>query len=412
MDLSIFDQIEQVSQASLSRDAQSLYSAFERVKDGRKAKGKRYPLALLLTLIFLGKLAGETQINGIVDWIKERQDELKRHLNWPKRFPVNSTYSEALAKCSAEEIVQAIAQVILKARAVEKCAEEPSRLLHEEEEEEPLIHTAMDGKTMRGTLGHKSVQQPSVHLLSLYDCESGIVLAQRTVKSKENEITASGTLLHPLLLKGRIISTDALHTQKKWCAGVAAYGGYYLVIAKDNQPTVRQDLEDFFADQELDGGEWEYHKNVQKGHGRLEVREIWASVQMNEWFEKEWAGIAQIFTIHRTIKTGEKEREEQVYGFTNLSRKKAPAKRLLQLNQQHWHIENRFHYRKDVTLGEDACQVRMRGAPESLAALNGGILAVMDWLGVTNVAKQMRHFCAQPQEAFPLLLGKLSRQNG
>jgi predicted transposase YbfD/YdcC len=412
MDLSIFDGIEQVGQTSLSRDAASLYCVFEKVKDGRKAQGKRYPLALLLTLILLGKLAGEQEINGIIDWIQERKKELKRQLNWPKGFPVNSTYSDALAKCSGEEIAQAIAQVILKARAVEKCGEEPSRLVPQEQEEEKLIHTAMDGKTMRGTLGHTDENQPSVHLLSLYDCESGIVLAQKTVKSKENEITASGALLHPLLIKGRIISTDALHTQKKWCAGVDAYQGYYLVTAKDNQPTVRQDLEDFFADQELDGGEWEYAKKVQKGHGRLEVREIWASTQMNEWFEKEWAGIAQIFTIRRSVKEGGKEREERVYGFTNLPRKKAHAERLLQLNQQHWSIENRLHYRRDVTLKEDACQVRISGAPESLAALNGGILALMDWLGVTNVAKQMRHFCAQPQEALPLLIGKLSRQNG
>jgi len=270
----------------------------------------------------------------------------------------------------------------------------------------------MDGRTLRGTLNHAREHQPSVHLLSLYECKSGIVLTQRTVRSKENEITASGALLHPLLIKGRIISTDALHTQKKWCAGVNAYEGYYLVTAKDNQPTVRQDLEDFFEDQELDGGEWDYFKNVQKGHGRLEVREIWASTQMNEWFEKEWAGIAQIFMIRRSVKEGEKEREERVSGFTNLPRKKAHARRLLELNQQHWSIENRLHYRRDVTLGEDACQVRISGAPESLAALNGGILAVMDWLGVTNVASQMRHFCAQPQEVLPLLLGKLLRENG
>ncbi len=86
--------------------------------------------------------------------------------------------------------------------------------------------------------------------------------------------------------------------------------------------------------------------------------------------------------------------------------------RLLELNQKHWSIENRLHYRRDVTLGEDYCQVRNNGAPQSLAALNGGVLAFMDWLGVTNVAVQMRHFCAQPQEILQLLLGKLSRQGG
>lgn len=185
-----------------------------------------------------------------------------------------------------------------------------------------------------------------------------------------------------------------------------------MVTVKDNQPTVRQDLEDFFREKELDGGEWESHKQVQKGHGRLEVREIWTSTQMNEWFAKEWAGIAQIFMIRRSVKEGATEREEDVSGFTNLSRKKAHAKRLLELNQQHWHIENRLHYRRAVTLGEDACQVRVHGAPQALAALNGGILALMDWLGIRNVASQMRHFDAQPQEALQLLLGKLSRENG
>jgi predicted transposase YbfD/YdcC len=236
-----------------------------------------------------------------------------------------------------------------------------------------------------------------------------MVIAQEAVKSKQNEITAATALLHPLLVKGRIISADAMHTQKDWCAGVDAYDGYYLLVAKKNQPGVRQDLLDFFEDKALDQGEWDYHKTVQKGHGRLEVREIWTSTQMNEWFEKEWAGIAQIFVIRRYVKQGEQEREEMVYGFTNLPRKKAKAKRLLELNQKHWRIENRLHYRRDVTLGEDACQVRVKGAPQALAALNGGILAFMDWLGVSNVASQMRHFCADPQEALQLLLGRLSR---
>ncbi len=405
----IFDEIEQASEGLLAKDAASLYCAFEHVKDGRKAKGKRYPLAFILTLILLGKMAGEKTISGTIDWIKERKNLLKKQLNWPKGFPVNSTYSEALAKCDGKEVAQVIAQVILKARAVERCGEEPSRLLANQQEEEQLIHTAMDGKTLRGTLSHTKEEQPSVHLLSLYECESGIVLTQEMVKSKENEITASGAFLHPLLVKGRIISTDAMHTQRKWCAGVHVYGGYYLVIAKDNQPGVRQDILDFFEEKDADQSEWEYHKKVQKGHGRLEVREIWTSTQMNEWFEEKWAGIAQIFKIQRTVKQGEKERVEIVYGFTNLSRKKAHANRLLSLNQNHWSIENRLHYRRDVTLGEDACQVRMKGAPQTLAALNGGILALMDWLRVINVAQQMRHFCAHPEEALPLLLGKLSR---
>lgn len=91
MYLSIFESGEEGAPAGLSIDPASLYRAFEHVTDGRKAKGKRYPLPLLLTLLMLGKLAGETSVNGIVDWIKERHTWLRTQLNWPKRFPTNST---------------------------------------------------------------------------------------------------------------------------------------------------------------------------------------------------------------------------------------------------------------------------------------------------------------------------------
>jgi hypothetical protein len=87
--------------------------------------------------------------------------------------------------------------------------------------------------------------------------------------------------------------------------------GYYLLVAKKNQQTVRQNILDFFADKTLDQGEWQYHKMVQKGHGRREVREIWTSTQTNAWFEPDWADIAQISLIRRFVMQGEKEREER-----------------------------------------------------------------------------------------------------
>jgi predicted transposase YbfD/YdcC len=408
MYLTMFESAEKAASEELTIDPDSLYWAFEQVRDGRKKKGKRYPLPLLLTLLMLGKLAGETTINGIVDWVKERQGWLRAQLDWPKRFPTNSTYSEALARCDAEQIVTVVAQVLLKARAVEQRESEPSPG-EAHTQQEALTHVAMDGKTLRGTLGHQSEGQPSVHLLSLYECQSGIVLTQRAVQSKENEISAAAALVHPALVKGRIVSTDAMHTQKKWCACVHAYKGYYLTIVKKNQPQMYQDLVDFFADPDADQQEWQYAKSVQKGHGRLEIREIWTSTQMNEWFETEWAGVAQVFRLRRYVKEGEKEREEIVYGVTNLTRQKANASRLLALQQAHWRIENRLHYRRDVTLGEDACQVRITGAPQALAALNGGVLALMDWLHVPHAASAMRHFCAHPLEALHLLCGTLSR---
>ncbi len=256
MYLSICESGDDGAAEARSLDPASLYRACEQVRDGRGKKGKRYPLPLLLTLLMLGKLAGETSVNGIVDWIKERQACLRSQLDWPKRFPTNSTYSEALARCDAEQIVTVIAGVLLKARAVEQGGTDPSRL-QTHRQEEALTHVAMDGKTLRGTLGHESEGQPSVHLLSLYECQSGIVLTQRAVQSKENEISAAAALVHPALVKGRIISTDAMHTQKKWCACVHGYGGYYLTIVKKNQPQMYQDLVDFFDDPDAEQEEWQ-----------------------------------------------------------------------------------------------------------------------------------------------------------
>ncbi len=410
MNLTIFDAVEQVDQGVSTIDAASLYRAFEQVKDGRKAKGKRYPLALLFTLILLGKMAGETKLDGIIDWINERKQEIKKLLNWPKDFPVSKTYTDAFAKCDHHEVARVIAQVIVKARAVERCENEPSRLLAQKEpDSDLLIQTAVDGKIWRGTLKHGREDQPPVHLLSFYECKSGIVLDQFVVNKKNNEESACRAILHPLLVKGRILSADAIFSCRAWCAAVHLYDGYYLTPIKGNHPGVLQNLTEFFEDEGIDREEFQYHKETNKGHGRLEVREIWTSTQMNEWFQRDWAGIAQVFMIRRIVRRKGEERVEIAYGITNLPRKKANAKRILQLNRKHWWVENRLHYRRDVTLGEDASQVRSQGAPEVVAALNGGLLALMDFVGVNNVAKQMRHFCAQPQEALQLLLGKLSR---
>jgi predicted transposase YbfD/YdcC len=122
------------------------------------------------------------------------------------------------------------------------------------------------------------------------------------------------------------------------------------------------------------------------------VREIWTSTQMNEWFEKEWAGIAQVFMLRKTVKEKGKEIIKVSYGITHVPRAKADAKSILGIKRKHWWIENHLHYRRDVTLREDASHVRTRGAPEVLAALNGELLAMMDYMEVKNVAKQMRHF--------------------
>jgi predicted transposase YbfD/YdcC len=412
MDLSTFDEVAQFSQVSLDIDAASLYREFEKVKDGRGKKGKRFPLPFVLTLIMLGKLAGQKKISEIMRWAKEREKSLRNLLNWPKDFPVHSTYDDALAKCDEQDLIKAIESVIRKAIAIEKCGDEPSRLVAEAHEENNLIHRAVDGKVMKGTLKHVQENQPPVHLVGLYECETGLLLAQVEVKNKENEISAGKVLLDPKYVKGCIITSDAMFSFREWCTKIDRYNGYYITIIKDNNPAVHQELELFFGDDGIDRTEWQYYKEVQKGHGRLETREIWTSTQMNDYYVKDWTGIAQVFMIRRTVLKKGKESIEIVYGITNLPRKNADASHILKLNRKHWSVENRLHYRRDVTLGEDASQVRIKGAPETLAVINSGILALMDYLGVKNVVSMMQHFDYHYHEALQLLLGRLKRQDG
>ena len=420
----------------------SFYRSLEQIPDGRKAKGRHYPLPLLLTVMCLAKLAGETTISGVVDWSRNRAAMLRQQLDWPGGFPTNSTYTYALCRTDAEQVVQVIAQVLIRARAGQE----------EKSGTPPISQVAMDGKAMRGTWSQETKERekkraeekkqkkqkeaeekkqkrkakekrqaskseqapkakeesaegpcPSVHLLALYECHSGVVLAQRSIGHKENEISAAAALMHPAFVKGRLISADAMHTQTKWCAAVIAFGGDYLLFAKGNQPTLWQDLHDFFTDPDPEREEWEEARQVHKGHGRLEIRHLWTSTQMNEWFEPQWAGIEQVFEVHRQVSREGKTHEETIYGLTSLTRRQANADRLLTHIQTHWCVENGLHWRRDVTLGEDACRVRRAGAPPVLAALNGAVLGLMDFLGVSNVAKQMRYFDAYPSEMVSLL---------
>jgi Transposase DDE domain len=100
-------------------------------------------------------------------------------------------------------------------------------------------------------------------------------------------------------------------------------------------------------------------------------------------------------------------RREAIYGITSLPPTRASAARLLALVRAHWKIENRLHWRRDVTLREDHCQLRKGQAPHILALLNSFLLALLDVFGVSNVPKQMRVFDAQPLLAVRLLLSSL-----
>lgn len=400
---------EGVEQAELPVEGETLsvYRAFEQVVDGRHKRGVRYSVALILTLIMLAKLAGMTTPLAIAEWVRLRAGWLSKVLPGTREsFPCAATYSNVLRAVDAEQVNEVLTQELTRARAVKRCGDEPSRLLEQAEGEEH-VHVALDGKTLRGTLGHEAADQRKMHQVALYETQTGLVLKEQVVGDKENELSIVSQFLTPVWVKGRVISADALHTQHTFCAEVTHGGGFFLLIAKGNQPTLRDDLHLFFSEPPLDCQDWRTARTCDKGHGRLEIRELVASTELNDFLADKWTGVGQVFRLVRTVTQKGKPREEVVYGLTALSPAQAPAEDLLAYVRDHWAIENRLHWRRDVTLREDACQVRKGEAPRVLAVLNSFLLALLDFFGVSNVPSQMRTFDAHPLQAVRLLLGSL-----
>jgi len=346
-----------------------------------------------------------TTLAAIAEWVHLRAGWLSRVLPTKRAsFPCAATYSNILRAVGAEQVTEVMRQLLTRLEAQRRCGEEPSRLLGQETSQDH-VHVALDGKTLRGTLGHQALDQKKMHQLALYETQTGVVLKEQVTGEKENELSIVSAFLTPELVKGRIVSADALHTQQAFCFKVTRWLGDYVLVAKDNQPTLADDLRLFFSDPPLDCQDWREDETWNKGHGRLEKRELTASTELNDFLAGKWAGVAQVFQLKRTVSEKGQMRQETIYGITSLSVSQASAKRLLELVREHWWIENRLHYRRDVTLREDQCQVRKGIAPRVLAVLNSFLLALLDFLGVNNVPSQMRRFEAQPLLAVRLLLG-------
>jgi predicted transposase YbfD/YdcC len=388
-------------------DAMSVYRALEQVQDGRHKRGVRYNVALIFTLILLGKMAGMTTPAAIAEWARLRAGWLSEVLPTTRQsFPCAATYSNVLRAVDAEQVNQVLTQALMRVAATERCGDEPSRLARQKEREEH-VHVALDGKTLRGTLGHEQPDQVKMHQLALYETKTGLLLKEQVTGEKQNELSIVSQFLTPLWVKERIISADALHTQHAFCFSVTRWEGDYVLIAKGNQSMLYDDLRLFFTEPPADCRDWRTARTCHKGHGRLEIRELVATTELNDFLAGQWAGIAQVFRLTRTVREDGKTRVEVVYGITSLSPAHASAARLLELVRDHWAIENRLHWRRDVTLREDHCQVSKGEASRVLAVLNSFLLALLDFLGVTNVPKQMRIFDAQPLQAVRLLLGSL-----
>jgi hypothetical protein len=144
-------------------------------------------------------------------------------------------------------------------------------------------------------------------------------------------------------------------------------------------------------------------QTVDKGHGRIERRHLTARALLSG--DCDWPGAQQVFRVERRgirTKTGEVHTEVSE-GLTSRAAEAATPQQLLGLLRDHWHVENKSHWVRDVTFDEDRSQVRIGAIPQVMAALRNTTIGLLRCTGVTNIAAACRYYAAQPWAALPLL---------
>jgi predicted transposase YbfD/YdcC len=370
-------------------DMGSLYDFLSRLEDRRNCRGIRYKLVNILAFVVLAKLAGEDRLTSISEWVWHRKEALAKAMGLKRpQAPHRTTYSRILGETlEVEELEEAVGNFFAGIPA-----------------DGQLVQIAIDGKTLRGSI--PGGQKRGVHLMAAYVPGEGVVLAQVEVDGKENEIKAAPRLLEAIDLRSKVVSGDAMLAQRQLSSQVVEGGGEYVWAVKKNQPQLREDIATLFADEDVpeNGAAAE---TVDKGHGRIEKRSLRASTGLNDYLD--WPYVQQVFQVERRfeyVKEG-KTTHERVYGITSLGIDQATPQRLLEIVRSHWNIENGLHYRRDETLREDWCHLRLGHGQRMMAAVNNLVLNLVLGLllrrGVRNVPRQRRWYAARWNEALKLI---------
>jgi predicted transposase YbfD/YdcC len=218
---------------------------------------------------------------------------------------------------------------------------------------------------------------------------------EREQAKQEAELRVAPRLLEQVRphLRGRVVSGDALYCQKTLCRQLRAAGGDYLFAVKDNQPSLHADVALLFTDPPP-GEVFLTAQSAAKHGGRLEQRQVRASATLSGYVQEAgWPDVGLVLEVASWVRwpahPTRPARHEVRYFITSLPASTPPAT-LLQLVRQHWHIENRVHWLRDVTLGEDASPVRSGPAPQALAALRNAVIGLLHAHDVPNCAAAIR----------------------
>ena len=358
---------------------------FERCDKRQQGKVK-HKLSEIIGLSLFAMIANANDAVDIQHFGEEHIDFLREYFEFANGIPSHDTIYRAFAMVSPEYI--------------QNIQKQFNEMLNTNEGEKVRKILAIDGKTQRGNGNDK---QKGNHIVSVVD-DKGFCLGQERVADKTNEIKAIPDLLDNLNIKGHIITTDAMGTQKEIIKKIRKKRADYVVALKGNQGTLYDDVKLYFADKDF-LEKSEYHQTVEKARGNIEIREYWQVSDIG-WLsqKKEWAGLKSIIMTKNTIIRGEERKEEVRYFISSLS---GDVKEIVRAIRKHWMVES-YHWHLDVTFKEDADHTLDKHVAYNLnimrkIALN--ILKLLD-VGRKNVSLNKKRFmiCCNPKKYFESLL--------
>ncbi len=382
------------------RDRWALLEALGQVPDPRARRGVRYPFTAVLAVVVCAMLGGARSFTAIGEWVADLPADARAGLGLPaQRIPGPVTIWRILIGIDWRALETAIGAWI---RA---CLEAAEAALPRPRGRHCRVQRvlAVDGKALRAT----GNSDHPVHLLGVLDHTHGVVLAQIDVDQKTNEIPMLPMVLDQIPdLTDVLITVDALHAQTAHAEYLHARGAHLLVTVKGNQPHLHARLK-ALPWKDIPIG----HTASGRGHGRIEKRTLKAVTVPAGLGFPHAAQALQITRTSRpiTTKTTTKRkkkrhpRREIVYAICTLPAEDAQPAELAAWARGHWSIENRLHWVRDVTLGEDLHQARTGNGPQIMAALRNLTISLLRFAGHKNIAKALRHHARHPDQAITLV---------
>ncbi len=314
----------------------------------RRHKGNfKYPLEEILFLGLSASLSGVYEdFHQVVIFAEQRLEWLRKFYPYTNGIPSHDTMERVFSLLDPKCFHQAFFNFFSELLSI-----------HSDHS-----HIAIDGKTMRRTYDKYKKQKP-LHMVSAFSTEFGFTFAQEKVSKKSNEITAIPRVLDLIDLNNKVVTIDAMGTQKEIARKIVEGGGDYILSVKENHSNLFKDIEkSFFRIKEID----ENISQNQGEHGRLEVRKCCVTNQLN-WVsgKNDWTGVRSIIWIQteRYIKsTGKKQFQNRYY----ISSLDLGAKYFNKTIQRHWAIENELHWKLDLVFKEDSQRKRKGNLPENI----------------------------------------------